>query len=164
MNNAMSKFNEALDLESIKQGIAEVNKNDTKEEFEDVPVGTYDVEIERLEMVETKKAPARPMLSVWFNIVEGKYKGQKLFMNQVITSPFPIHLAIEFLKSLESGVSVSFEDYGQFADTILDVNSKIEGERIYSLTYGVNDAGFDEYKIDGVFSNDVKDADSDLPF
>ena len=82
-------------------------------------------------------------------------------MNQLIVSGFPIHLACEFLKSLESGVDVKFEDYGQFYSVILDVFEAIEGKKEYAVLFEDN-KGYDKYSIDQVFS--VAGEDEEVPF
>ena len=92
-----SKFDKAVDLEALKEDIKEVEENGGGD-FREVPHGQYEVKIHKLEQVLSKKGD--PMLSVWFKVIEGQYKGSYIFMNQVITQPFQIHIAKEFLKSL----------------------------------------------------------------
>lgn len=142
------KFNENVDLEGLQKDIEESSNNEG--EFEDVPHGIYEVAIEKMEMVMTKKKPERPMLSVWFKILDGKYKNSRLFMNQLLTSAYPIHLSSEFLRSLESGVEVKFLDYGQFYDNILDVFEAVNGKKEYAVKFEDN-KGYDKYTIDKVF-------------
>lgn len=143
-----AKFNAQVDLEGMKADIKEASANNT--DFTEVPHGTYEVAIDKMEQVMTKKAPARPMLSIWFKILEGEYKGQRIFMNQLLTGGFPIHIASEFLRSLDSGVEVEFEDYVQFANLILDVFEAVEGKKEYALKKEDN-KGYDKFTIEQVF-------------
>ena len=42
------------------------------------------------------------MVTCWMKIVEGEYKGSLIFMNQVVTQGFQIHIVNEFVRSLIS--------------------------------------------------------------
>lgn len=165
MKSIFDRFNEELDVESLKADIEAVKGND--KEYEEIPVGTYTVTIEKMEQVLTKKAPERPMLSVVFGIIEGKYKNQKIFYNQLLTQPFPIHLSTKFLQSLESGVEVKFDNYTQYYDNILDVFEAIEGKKEYVLEYTKNKSGYDTYNIVGVFESEgitIEGNEVNIPF
>ena len=65
-----------------------------------------------MELKESKKGD--PMVSCWFEILEGKYKKSKLFMNQVITQGFQIHNVNEFLRSLKASFNSSIEYQERF--------------------------------------------------
>lgn len=149
MTNIFEKFNEQVDLEGMKADIDSASENSN--DFEEVPTGTYEVVIEKLEQVMTKKAPARPMMTVWFTVLEGKYKNQKIFYNQLLTSGFPIHICNEFLRSLDSGIEIEFKDYVQYQNLILDVAEAIEDKKEYALEKTVNKKGYDVYTIKQVF-------------
>ena len=148
-DNIFAKFNEQVDLEGMKGDIKEASEGSG--EFKEIPHGTYEVTIDKMEQVMTKKEPARPMLSVWFKILDGEFKEQRIFYNQLLTGGFPIHIASEFLRSLESGVDVVFEDYVQYANMTLDVYEAIEGKKEYALEKAVNKKGYDVYTIKQVF-------------
>ena len=62
-----SKFNKAVDLEALKHDIQEAEENGGSGDYKDVPTGTYEVKIEKMEIKESKKGD--PMLSVWFKIL-----------------------------------------------------------------------------------------------
>lgn len=142
-----SKFDKQVDLEGLKQDIADSANND----FKEVPHGTYEVAINKLELSESKKKD--PMVKLWFKIVSGEYKGSLIFMNQVITQGFQIHIVDELLKSLESGVDVHFESYCQYADMLLDVFEAVDDNFEYGLKYGEN-KGFNTFEITEVFELD----------
>lgn len=139
-----SKFDNAVDLEGLKKDIADSADGD----FKEVPYGDYEVAINKLELGESKKGD--PMVKIWFKILEGEYKGSLIFMNQVITKGFQIHIVDEFLKSLETDVDVKFESYSQYADMLLDVFEAVDGKLEFALEYGEN-KGFSTFKIKEVF-------------
>lgn len=143
-----SKFDKAVDLEALKEDIKEVEENGGGD-FIEVPHGKYEVKIHKLEQVLSKKGD--PKLSVWFKILEGQYKGSYIFMNQVITLPFQIHIAKEFLKSLGTEKQVEFESYKQFSNLIMDIHEEIDGSFEYALDYQENDKGYNVFTIDEIF-------------
>ena len=143
-----SKFDKKVDLEGLKKDIEDSANND----FKEVPHDTYEVAINKLELGESKKGD--PMVKVWFKIVsEGEYKGSLIFMNQVITKGFQIHIVDEFLRSLETDIDINFESYSQYAELLADVYEAVEGNYEYGLKYGEN-KGFDTFEITEVFELD----------
>ncbi len=149
MASIFEKWNQAVDTEKLKKEVEEAAQGSTN--YEEVPTGEYEVSIEKMELVATKEA-GRPMLSVWFNILTGEHKGQKIFMNQVITQGFQIHIANEFLRSLDTGVDVAFDgDYEHYNDTILDVMEVVDKQLEFLLDYGENKKGYNTFKIKEVF-------------
>lgn len=139
-----SKFDKQVDLEGLKKDIEESADND----FKEVPLGTYEVAITKLELGESKKGD--PMVKVWFKILAGGYKGSLIFMNQVITQGFQIHIVDEFLRSLETDVEITFESYSQYADMLLDVFEAVESKLEFALVYGEK-KGFNTFEITEVF-------------
>lgn len=140
-----SKFDKQVDLEGIKKDIEESADND----FKEVPAGTYEVAITKLELSESKKHD--PMVKIWFKILEGEYKNSIIFMNQVVTQGFQIHIVNDFLRSLETDIDIEFTSYAQYYQLLLDVFEAINGNYEYALKYGENDKGFNTYEIDEVF-------------
>lgn len=147
--NIFEKFNKNVDLEGLKHDIVDAKENGGTGEFKEVPTGTYEVEIAKMELKESKKGD--PMVSVWFKILEGEYKNSMLFMNQVITQGFQIHLVNEFLRSLGTGIDVEFEDYAQYNDLLMDIYEEIDGQFEYGIKYSLSKKGFAEYKITDVY-------------
>lgn len=150
-----AKFNEQVDLTGIKEDIVQAGNND--QEYEDVPVGQYEVAADKIEVVMTKSEPARPMLTIWFRVLDGKYKNQRIFYNQVLLSKtfenagMLTSMALEMLRQLESNVEVKFEDYDQLAQLAIEIATDIEGKKEYALDYSKNAKGYDVYKITQVF-------------
>lgn len=150
MANIWDKFDKTIDTEGLKKDVKEAAENGGGS-FEEVPEGTYEVEVEKLELKETKKGD--PMLSCWMKVTAGSCKGRLIFYNQVLTSGFGIHNANEFMKSLDSGVDVKFDNFKQYNDVILDVFEAINDKLAYALEYGKNSKGFNTYKITDVFED-----------
>ena len=153
----MNKFNEMFNVNDLVKSVDEIEKN-SGGNFAEIPVGNYEVKIEKIELGET--SAHKPVAKVMMRIVEGEYKKSCLFYNQVLVgtdkttgqlTAFGIHNFNQFLRSLDSGLEIGFKDFEQYADLLLDVAEKIEG-----LTYLVeytkrND--FDSYKIKEIYED-----------
>lgn len=149
-NNMFAKWNKNIDTEGLKEDIKKAQEN--KGEYDKVPFGKYEVSVDKIELKPTK-ATKEPMVSVWFTILTGKYKKQKLFMNQKITQGFQIHIVNEFLKSLGTDLNVEFEDYSQYADLLMDIHEAIEEDKLtYAVKYEDN-KGYDKFTIAEVFED-----------
>ena len=141
------KWNSNIDLAGLQQDIKDAQDNN--KEFEAVPHGEYEVKLDKLELKATKKGD--PMVSAWFTILEGKYKNSKLFMNQVVTQGFQIHIVNEFLRSMKTDIDVDFEDYKQYADLLLDVAEFCDANNLeFAIKYEDN-KGYDKFTITEVF-------------
>lgn len=141
------KFDKQIDLEGLKKDIEDSANND----FEEVPLGNYEVAINKLELGESKKGD--PMVKIWFKVVSGEYKGSLIFMNQVITRGFQIHIVNELLRSLETDIEISFESYSQYNELLMDIFDAVDGNYEYGLKYGEN-KGFATFEITEVFELD----------
>lgn len=142
-----SKFDKSMDLEGLKHDIEEAQENGGGD-YKEVPHDKYEVEITKLELTVSKKGD--PMLTCWMKILEGEYENSLIFMNQVVTQGFQIHIANEFLRSLGTEHDVEFESYHQYANLILDIAEEIDGKFEYLVDYGEN-KGFNTFKIEEVF-------------
>lgn len=145
------KFDKAFDVEMLKHDVEEARTNGGGD-FKEVPIGDYEVQITKLELSVSKKGD--PMFVCWMKIVNGEYANSLLFMNQVVTQGFQIHIANEFLRSLVDGMEiysrVEFESYSKYAELILDIAEAIDGEREYLVEYGEK-KGFNTFKIKEVY-------------
>lgn len=144
--NIWDEFDEKIDVEGLAKDAEEAAKGG---DFKEVPVGTYEVEINKMELTKSKKGD--PMLSIRFKILAGEYKGSLIFYNQVMSQGFGIHNACEMIRSLDSGVEVKFTNFKNFHNTLLDVVEAIDGNLEYALKYEVNAKGYNTYEIVDVF-------------
>ena len=143
------KFDKEVDLEALNKDINDVKDN--KREFTEVPEGNYEVKITNMELKQSKKGD--PMLSIYMKIIAGKYENQYLFYNQVVTKGFGIHMASEFLRSLDTKTDVKFERYSQFDNLINDIFDDIENEELeYQVEFSKNNKGFSVFNIKEVYT------------
>lgn len=142
------EFDEKIDTEGLARDAKKAAENGGGD-YKEVPLGTYEVEVNKLELKKSKKGD--PMLSIWFKIIAGEYKGSLIFYNQVILQGFGIHNANEMLRSLDSGVEVKFTSFKKYHEMLLDIVEAIEGNLEYALEYGENNKGYNTYKITDVF-------------
>lgn len=146
------EFDAKVDAKAINEDI-EYSKENFGEQRE-VPHGDYEVKISNMELKTSKKGD--PMLSIWFKILDGKYKNSIIFYNQVINQGFQIHMANEMLRSLDSGVEVEslFRGYAYYSKLVMDIYEAIDETKLeYALSYGENAKGFNTYKIIDVFES-----------
>ena len=147
MANIWEKFDREIDIEGLQKDVQEAAENGAN--YREVPHGEYEVKIEKLELVESKAGD--PMVTVWFKVLAGDYKGSMIFMNQVITKGFQIHIMNEFLRSLDSGYDVEFRSYSQYGQLLMDIHEAIDGELEYLLKYSEGKKGFSNYEIVDVY-------------
>lgn len=142
-----SKFDKMVNLEGLKNDIKDAENGNGS--YDEIPVGTYEVKIEKMELTESKKGD--PMFSCWFKIVGDYQNGRLIFMNQVITQGFQFHIVNEFLRSLDTGLDIHFDNFEQYNDLIYDIHEKIESEHLeFTLEYGKK-KDFPTFKIIEVF-------------
>lgn len=147
-NEMFAKFNEMFDLAGLQKDIDSAASNTG--DFVDVPFGDYEVKVVKIELGQTgekSKNPGMPMAKVWFEVLAGEYKNQKIFMNQMLTSGFGIHKMNQLLESLETGVPVVFENFDQYNDLFGMIFNEVDGKAEYQLHYGQNNKGFSTYEI-----------------
>ena len=123
-------FNKKFGGEEAVKALSEAQQQN--KEFEEVPDGSYICKLEKLELGETKKG--QPMIAGMFRILEGQNKKQCLFINQMFCrsasgSAFPMHMGLQFLRSLKifDDAEIDFNgNYKDFADLLLDMAEEAE--------------------------------------
>ena len=143
------KWNEQIDGAKMAEEVKEVEKNGGGN-YKDVPAGEYEVKIENMELKESKSGA--PMVSVMFRILEGEFKKSCLFMNQVVTLPFQIGLVNDFLRSMDTDVTVDFDgNYEHYNNMILDVFESVDRDKLeFLLAYGEKN-GYKTFRIKEVY-------------
>lgn len=150
-----SAFDDKIDLKALQEEVE--NAPDT--DFEDVPDGEYIVSIEKMEIKMTK-AKDKLMFAVQCKIKEGEQANRMIFFNRVIsgnknTDKWNDGKAIKSVctwvnKLLsEDEEPVSFYNYSDFADQILDVFQSIQGAIELEVKYAAN--AFNPITINEVF-------------
>ena len=137
------EFDKDVDIENLEKDVEEASSREFGD-YPDVPYGKYEVKITKLELTKSKKGD--PMLSVWFQIINGEQKDRFIFMNQVILQGFQIHTANEFLRSLQTDEKVEFKGYAKYNILILNIYEKIVNNE-YELEYQENKKGYKTFKI-----------------
>lgn len=144
-----SKFDNMVDLDSLKKDIEEAKTKGGNGDYAEVPKGTYEVAIEKMELTESKTSH-NPMVSVWLKILNGEWENNRLFMNQVITKGFQLHNMNEFLRSLKSTKEIEFKGYDQYANLLMDVHEEVINTHEYAIEYGEKN-GYNTFKVVEVF-------------
>ena len=150
--NIFAQWDNAVDVEGLQKDIKEAAENGGGN-FKEVPHGNYEVSIEKMELRATKKND--PMVSIWMKICDGEYKGSLIFMNQVITQGFQIHIVNEFLRSLTKDCAVptiEFKSYSQYAGLLMDIHELIAESFEYAVKYGQDKKGFNTFEITEIYA------------
>ena len=143
------KWNKNVDTEGLAKDAKEAEQNGGSGDYPEVPVGTYEVKIDKMELKESSKGD--PMFSAQFRILAGDHENQCLFMNQVITQGFQIGIVNKFLRSLEVMDDVEFKDYEQYNNVILDIMEQVDGNLEFLLKYEKSKKDFPIYTIKEVY-------------
>lgn len=152
--NIFAQWDKAVDMDGLKKDIQEAKENGGN--FKEVPHGKYEVSIEKMELKATKEKQ-KPMVSIWMKIVgDCDFKGSMIFMNQVITEGFQIHIVNEFLRSLIQDCAdapvVEFRSYAKYAELLMDIHELVAESFEYALDYGQTKKGFDTFEITEVYA------------
>ena len=144
--NIWDQFDNAIDTKALAD---EVKNSADSPSYREVPEGTYEVAVEKLELVSSKNG--KPMGTIWFKVMTGEYKGSRIFYNQVLEQAFQVHMFNEFVRSLDSGVNVEFTSYRQYGEMLMNVAEAIDKKLEYGLVYGKNNKGYPTFEIEEVF-------------
>lgn len=163
MNNIFEKFDKQINLNELKEQVANANNNNTTD-YPEVPAGSYITKIERMELGTTKDG--RPMFKVQMRLIEGndyettefleKYTKNKpcIFMNRVIfgtkNDGNMISSVIGWLKNLGCETPIVFEGYEAFADLILDLAEECQNIEL--------EVDYDPEAFNSITINEVYDA------
>ena len=132
MSIDFKKFNQQFPADKMKQELKEAKENGGSQ----LPDGEYTCKLDKMELGESSKGAL--MIKAMFRITKGDHKKQCIFKNCVLTGTkndgFMLHKANEFLESLDSGEDVTFEDWEQYNDLILDIAEAVQDD---GLTYVV---------------------------
>lgn len=151
MANIWDEFDKSIDVKGLAEDVKEAAENGGRRE---VPHDTYEVAVTKLELTKAKSSGS-PMVTCWMKILEGDYKGSLIFMNQVVTQGFQIHIVNEFLRSLlekcADAPEIEFQTYKQYGNLLMDVMEAIDNNFEYQLNYGENNKGYNTFQIEEVW-------------
>ena len=137
------EFDKNVDIGNLEKDVEKASTQGNGD-FEEVEEGIYEVKITKLELGQSKKGD--PMVTTWFEILNGKNKGRLIFMNQLVKEGFQIHVVNELLRSLKTDEVVEFKGYANYNILLLNIYEKIVNNE-YALEYGKNKKGFKTFKI-----------------
>lgn len=139
------KFNKEFPADQMREQMKEAEENGGNK----LPDGEYTVKLDKMELGESSKHAL--MIKAQFRIAEGDYKKQCIFKNQVLTGTkndgFMMVKAKEFLESLDSGIDVTFEDWEQFNDLILDIAEAVQEDDLRYLVVLDTDGKYQNMEI-----------------
>ena len=147
-----------LNLDELSQSLNEIEAN-SFDPNKEVPPGKYEVKIDKIELKTSQKG--KPMGFVQMRIVDGEFKKQCLFYNQVLVgtdkvtgqlTAYGIHNFNQFLKSLDSGLTIAFKDFNQYSNLLLDVSEKVEN--LSYLVEMTKKDDFPSYKVKEIYEDD----------
>jgi hypothetical protein len=152
MANIFEKWDNTIDTEGLAADVKEASQNNS--EFKEVPHGDYEVAVQQMELKASSKGD--PMVSIWFKIVsDGEFKGSMIFMNQVVTQGFQVHIVNEMLRMMVSEMPdapvIEFKSYKQYANVIMDILESINGNYEYALSYKKGKKDFSTYELTEVY-------------
>lgn len=151
MADIFDKWDNEINGAELMHDVEEVEKNGGNGTYDEVPHGTYIVQIDKMEIKATKKT-GDPMLSVWFKISDGDQKGRLIFMNQILVSGLGIHTANQLLTSLDTGIEAHFDgSYKHYSEMVADIYEKVNGHMEFELEYGQTKKGFNTFKITNIY-------------
>ena len=162
------KWSKIMDTDDFRKDIEEAEANGGSGDYKEVPVGKYEVKIDKMELKESSKGD--PMFFCQFRILQGEFSNSCLFMNQVLTMGFQIGQVNDFLKSLDALTNDEFVDSGayignkgelhlyknlkQYEDLILDVMEAVDAQGLeYLLEYKKSKKDFPIYTIKEVYEH-----------
>lgn len=156
--NMFDKWDKEIDVDGLAKDVEEAAKNGGT--FKEVPPDTYEVMVEKMELIASKKGD--PMVSIWFKIVAGDFKNSRIFYNQVVQNGVGIHFNNELLRSMDLDAVHAIEDnggklfqtYKQYANLLMDCAEEIDAAKLsFQLEYGEGKNSFHTYSITDVFEN-----------
>lgn len=141
-----SKYNN--DIANLRKEVEEAAANGTGD-FVKTPYGKYEVKLDSMEIKENKAGDSL-MIQAVFKIIAGKEKNKKIWVFKSLKNGKCIHFAKEFLEELGTGFEITFEDFDQFNNLVLDVLEEAATLE-YGCDYKAGKNGYDEFKIIDVF-------------
>lgn len=153
------KYTKKIDAAELAASQKEINENAGGGDYKEVPHGTYEVEVSKLECKNSKAG--NPMVSIWFKILEGDYENSMIFYNGVFNEDWMRHRVVKMLSALLNDPSHEAEinlilksgNVNEINNFCMDIHEEIEGKFEYLLDYDSH-KGYNTYKIKEVYELD----------
>lgn len=150
------KYTNKIDAAELAASQKEINENASGGNYPEVPLGTYEVKVDKLECKMSSKN--NPMVSIWFKILNGGFKDSIIFYNGVFYEDWMRHRVVKMLSALlddpsheaEINLILKSNDVDTINDFCMDIHEAIDGKFEYLLEYGEK-KGYNTYNINEVF-------------
>lgn len=150
------KYAKKIDSKELEESKKEIEANTSSGDYKEVPVGTYEVEVNKLECKRSKNG--NPMVSIWFKVLEGDYENSMIFYNGVFNEDWMRHRVVKMLSSLLDDITHEAEinlilksgNVDEINNFCMDVHEEIDGKFEYLLDFGEK-KGYNTYLIKEVF-------------
>jgi len=152
------KYSSKINAEELAASQKEIQENaDGGGNREEVPVGKYEVKVDRLECKRAKSS-GNLMVSIWFRIMTGKFEKSVIFYNGTFNQDWMRHRVAKMLSDLlddgdrtaEINLILKSGDMDTINDFCMDIHESIDGRLEYLLDYGLS-KGYNTYAITEVF-------------
>ena len=139
------------------------NASSNNSEFEELPLGRYEVKINSMELTQSKNGD--PMTKTIFEVVQGQYKGRFMFKNSVIykgdsKDAWRLKQELNFINSLQPRNEVNFYSFSDFEKQISEAFADISSRKLEYLVEIKEKNNFRTYSIVEVY----RPRSDDTPF
>ena len=150
------KYAAKINTEELAKSQKEIAQNASGGQREEVPVGKYEVKVEKLECKRAKSG--NPMISIWFRIMTGKFEKSVIFYNGVFHEDWMRHRVAKMLSDIiddgdrtaEINLILKSNNLDEINDFCMDIHEDIDGRLEYLLDYGMS-KGYQTYAITEVY-------------
>ena len=151
------KYASKINADDLKASQKEIQDNaNGGGNREEVPVGTYEVKVDKLECKMSKSNNL--MVSIWFRILKGKFEKSVIFYNGVFKEDWMRHRVAKILSDLlddgdrtaEINLILKTNNMQNINDFCMDIHEDIDGRLEYLLDYGQS-KGYNTYTIKEVY-------------
>lgn len=150
------KYTAKIDAKELEASQKEINANASSGNYPEVPLGRYEVAVNKLECKYSTKG--NPMVSIWFKILAGNFKDSMIFYNGVFTEDWMRHRVVKMLSDLiddptheaEINLILKSGKVDEINNFCMDIHESIDGKFEYLLDYGQK-KGYNTYDIKEVY-------------
>lgn len=150
------KYASKINADELKASQKEIQENANGGDYPEIPLGKYEVKVKQMECKKSKNG--NPMVSIWFQILKGKFEKSMIFYNSVFYEDWMRHRVVKMLSSLldddsheaEINLILKSNDVDYINNFLMDVHESIDGQLEYLLDYGEK-KGYNTYDIVEVF-------------
>ena len=137
------------------------NASTNNGDFEELPLGRYEVKINSMELTQSKKGD--PMTKTILEVVQGQFKGRYIFKNSVIykgdrNDAWRLKQEIDFINSLQPRDEVNFYSFSDFEKQISNAFADINSRKLEYLVEIKEKNNFRTYSIVEVYRPRSDDA------